>query len=71
MCLLIGSFTGVRILDREDYNFYWYKTEEMGIIIHTSYHPTPNFRAVPLLIGDRRSTDVGSNHAPPSGLVVP
>jgi hypothetical protein len=33
------GITGVRILGRED--FYW-KTEEMGIIIHTSY-PHPNF----------------------------
>ena len=34
----IGIFTGVRILDREDYNFCW-QTEEMEIIIHTSYPP--------------------------------
>jgi hypothetical protein len=33
------GITGVRILGRED--FYW-KTDEMGIIIHTSY-PHPNF----------------------------
>jgi hypothetical protein len=33
------GITGVRILGREE--FYW-KTEEMGIIIHTSY-PHPNF----------------------------